>query len=167
MLARAPSSICNKADDQTQVPVLNCNDYRVIDITRLGEMISENDQCNQVGKRKDSFIQHDYLLSRNLQAEYDMLRQAKDDQPTATDDEDLENKDAEMIAEAKLLRQHKGRLEARMHILEDHNRQLELQLQRLRQLLEQVSVISVTATATETATGAGQCHISHSYSYIG
>lgn len=43
-----------------------------------------------------------------------------------------------MIAEAKLLRQHKGRLEARMQILEDHNRQLEAQLQRLRQLLDEV-----------------------------
>ena len=40
-----------------------------------------------------------------------------------------------MMAEAKLLRQHKGRLESRMQILEDHNRQLEAQLQRLRQLL--------------------------------
>lgn len=36
-----------------------------------------------------------------------------------------------------LCRQHKGRLEARMQILEDHNRQLEAQLQRLRQLLEE------------------------------
>lgn len=44
-----------------------------------------------------------------------------------------------MMAEAKLLRQHKGRLEARMQILEDHNRQLEAQLQRLRQLLDEVS----------------------------
>ena len=35
------------------------------------------------------------------------------------------NRDQEMVAEAKLLRQHKGRLEARMQILEDHNRQLE------------------------------------------
>ncbi|XP_065355048.1 dystrophin, isoforms A/C/F/G/H isoform X4 [Calliphora vicina] len=41
----------------------------------------------------------------------------------------------DMMAEAKLLRQHKGRLESRMQILEDHNRQLEAQLQRLRQLL--------------------------------
>lgn len=41
------------------------------------------------------------------------------------------------MAEAKLLRQHKGRLEARMQILEDHNRQLEAQLTRLRQLLEE------------------------------
>ncbi|XP_028903681.1 utrophin isoform X4 [Ornithorhynchus anatinus] len=45
--------------------------------------------------------------------------------------------DSELIAEAKLLRQHKGRLEARMQILEDHNKQLESQLHRLRQLLEQ------------------------------
>jgi phage shock protein A len=45
-----------------------------------------------------------------------------------------------MLAEAKLLRQHKGRLEARMQILEDHNRQLEAQLQRLRQLLDEVNV---------------------------
>lgn len=50
------------------------------------------------------------------------------------------DRDAEMIAEAKLLRQHKGRLEARMQILEDHNRQLEAQLQRLRQLLDQVRI---------------------------
>ena len=71
-----------------------------------------------------------------------MLKQAKEEQPTEEEEEDLENKDAEMIAEAKLLRQHKGRLEARMHILEDHNRQLELQLQRLRQLLEQVGTRS-------------------------
>eukprot|EP00063_Salmo_salar_P025814 XP_014000649.1 PREDICTED: utrophin-like isoform X2 [Salmo salar] len=45
--------------------------------------------------------------------------------------------EAEMLAEAKLLRQHKGRLEARMHILEEHNKQLESQLHRLRQLLHQ------------------------------
>lgn len=50
-------------------------------------------------------------------------------------------RDAELLAEAKVLRQHKGRLEARMQILEDHNRQLESQLQRLRQLLEQVREI--------------------------
>uniref|UniRef100_A0AAZ3SDC6 Utrophin n=1 Tax=Oncorhynchus tshawytscha TaxID=74940 RepID=A0AAZ3SDC6_ONCTS len=46
--------------------------------------------------------------------------------------------EADLLAEAKLLRQHKGRLEARMHILEEHNKQLESQLHRLRQLLHQV-----------------------------
>lgn len=45
-----------------------------------------------------------------------------------------------MVTEAKLLRQHKGRLEARMQILEDHNKQLEAQLQRLRQLLHEVLI---------------------------
>ncbi|XP_028840391.1 dystrophin-related protein 2-like isoform X2 [Denticeps clupeoides] len=42
-----------------------------------------------------------------------------------------------LLAEAKVLRQHKGRLETRMQILEDHNRQLESQLQRLRKVLLQ------------------------------
>jgi chaperonin cofactor prefoldin len=42
------------------------------------------------------------------------------------------------LAEARLLRQHKTRLEARMKILEEHNRQLETQLSRLRQLLDEV-----------------------------
>jgi len=57
------------------------------------------------------------------------------------DDDDADSNvdmDAEMIAEAKLLRQHKGRLESRMKILEDHNQQLEAQLTRLKQLLDQV-----------------------------
>uniref|UniRef100_A0A8D0CIQ4 Dystrophin n=1 Tax=Scleropages formosus TaxID=113540 RepID=A0A8D0CIQ4_SCLFO len=83
--------------------------------------------------------------NRNLQAEYDRLKQAHDHKglsPLPSPPEMLpvspqSSRDAELIAEAKLLRQHKGRLEARMQILEDHNKQLESQLQRLRQLLEQ------------------------------
>ena len=51
------------------------------------------------------------------------------------------NSDADLLAEARVLRQHKGRLESRMQTLEDHNRQLEAQLQRLRQLLEQVKIL--------------------------
>uniref|UniRef100_A0A6Q2WXX4 ZZ-type domain-containing protein n=1 Tax=Esox lucius TaxID=8010 RepID=A0A6Q2WXX4_ESOLU len=46
--------------------------------------------------------------------------------------------DEELLAEARVLRQHKTRLETRMQILEDHNKQLESQLQRLRELLLQV-----------------------------
>jgi hypothetical protein len=46
----------------------------------------------------------------------------------------------DMLAEARLLRQHKTRLEARMKILEEHNRQLEAQLGRLRQLLDEVNL---------------------------
>lgn len=79
-------------------------------------------------------------LPRNLQEEYDQLKQASEDASPSVLDGDDDSRDSEMIAEAKLLRQHKGRLEARMQILEDHNRQLEAQLQRLRQLLDQVRV---------------------------
>ncbi|XP_029703259.1 dystrophin-related protein 2 isoform X3 [Takifugu rubripes] len=45
--------------------------------------------------------------------------------------------DEELLAEARALRQHKTRLETRMQILEDHNKQLESQLRRLRELLLQ------------------------------
>ena len=95
--------------------------------------------------------------------EYDLLKQSRDcyDDPSAMshavdysgtgnhvptrDSVDAENiRDGEMLAEAKLLRQHKGRLELRMHVLEEHNQQLEWQLSRLRQLLDQVSTRSFT-----------------------
>lgn len=73
-----------------------------------------------------------------LQAEYEKLRLKQTPGSTPEDGSHGRQPDCDMIAEAKLLRQHKGRLEARMQILEDHNRQLEAQLQRLRQLLEEV-----------------------------
>ncbi|NXO50240.1 DMD protein, partial [Aramus guarauna] len=84
-------------------------------------------------------------METNLQAEYDRLKQQHDHKglsPLPSPPEMMpvspqSPRDAELIAEAKLLRQHKGRLEARMQILEDHNKQLESQLHRLRQLLEQ------------------------------
>lgn len=83
-----------------------------------------------------------------LQAEYERLK-TKQQTPGTTPNDDLTGggvggagggggQSQDMMAEAKLLRQHKGRLEARMQILEDHNRQLEAQLQRLRQLLDEV-----------------------------
>lgn len=73
-----------------------------------------------------------------LQAEYERLRSKGT--PESTPEELRSGGGGDMVAEARLLRQHKGRLEARMQILEDHNRQLEAQLQRLRQLLDEVSV---------------------------
>lgn len=89
------------------------------------------------------------LCYRHLQSEYEMLRGSRGSRsvsPTVTEEEEQEApptpcRDEEMLAEAKLLRQHKGRLEARMQILEDHNRQLEEQLHRLRQLLDEVRII--------------------------
>ncbi|XP_069708268.1 utrophin isoform X5 [Phaenicophaeus curvirostris] len=82
---------------------------------------------------------------RNLQIEYEQLKEQhlrRGINPLASPPDSAvppqhASEDAELIAEAKLLRQHKGRLEARMQILEDHNKQLESQLHRLRQLLEQ------------------------------
>lgn len=72
------------------------------------------------------------------------------------------------MAEAKLLRQHKGRLEARMQILEDHNRQLEAQLTRLRQLLDEpgakpstLQTRSVTASQLNTESPAKMQHNGH------
>uniref|UniRef100_A0A7N6AHN4 Dystrophin n=1 Tax=Anabas testudineus TaxID=64144 RepID=A0A7N6AHN4_ANATE len=95
--------------------------------------------------------------NRSLQAEYDRLKKAHDRKglsPLPSPPEMLpvspqSARDAELIAEAKLLRQHKGRLEARMQILEDHNKQLESQLHRLRQLLEQTdSKVNGTALSS-------------------
>ncbi|KAK5847635.1 hypothetical protein PBY51_016746 [Eleginops maclovinus] len=92
-----------------------------------------------------------------LQSEYDRLKKAHDRKglsPLPSPPEMLpaspqSARDAELIAEAKLLRQHKGRLEARMQILEDHNKQLESQLHRLRQLLEQTdSKVNGTALSS-------------------
>uniref|UniRef100_A0A8C5JI45 Utrophin n=1 Tax=Junco hyemalis TaxID=40217 RepID=A0A8C5JI45_JUNHY len=82
---------------------------------------------------------------RSLQIEYEQLKEQhlrRGINPLASPPDSVVSpqhaaEDAELIAEAKLLRQHKGRLEARMQILEDHNKQLESQLHRLRQLLEQ------------------------------
>ena len=84
-----------------------------------------------------------FFMFRTLQAEYDRLREANEmrvinGNGLSDSMDEAEDHDEEMIAEAKLLRQHKGRLESRMRILEDHNKQLEAQLQRLRHLLDQV-----------------------------
>uniref|UniRef100_A0A3B4HA62 Dystrophin n=1 Tax=Pundamilia nyererei TaxID=303518 RepID=A0A3B4HA62_9CICH len=96
-------------------------------------------------------------METKLQAEYDRLKKTHDRKglsPLPSPPEMLPvspqcTRDAELIAEAKLLRQHKGRLEARMQILEDHNKQLESQLHRLRQLLEQTdSKVNGTALSS-------------------
>ena len=48
---------------------------------------------------------------------------------------DYNSSDREMLREAKQLRHHKTKLEQRMKILEEHNKQLERQLKRSKQLL--------------------------------
>ncbi|XP_066517657.1 dystrophin isoform X2 [Hoplias malabaricus] len=103
--------------------------------------------------------------NRKLQAEYERLKKAHDHRglsplpspPQMLPVSPQSPRDAELIAEAKLLRQHKGRLEARMQILEDHNKQLESQLKRLRQLLEQPQTESkVNGTALSSPSTASQ-----------
>ncbi|XP_021924412.1 dystrophin-like isoform X3 [Zootermopsis nevadensis] len=88
----------------------------------------------------------------SLQAEYERLRAKQTPGSTPEESAHLPGgprpPECELLAEAKLLRQHKGRLEARMQILEDHNRQLEAQLQRLRQLLDEPSSSSPSKTGT-------------------
>uniref|UniRef100_A0A8C5I3D6 Utrophin n=1 Tax=Gouania willdenowi TaxID=441366 RepID=A0A8C5I3D6_GOUWI len=82
---------------------------------------------------------------RTLQSEYEQLKEQHGQRGTSTagpwepKGPPAPPEEADLLAEAKLLRQHKGRLEARMHILEEHNKQLESQLHRLRQLLHQVT----------------------------
>lgn len=74
---------------------------------------------------------------RRLKWQYEEAAEA----PTLADgsaDMAQDPRNEELLAEARILRQHKSRLETRMQILEDHNKQLESQLQRLRELLLQV-----------------------------
>jgi len=74
----------------------------------------------------------------HLQEEYEKLKTGTTGKGSHNNNVSNTNGEVDMVSEARMLRQHKGRLEARMQILEDHNRQLEAQLQRLRQLLEEV-----------------------------
>ena len=93
------------------------------------------------------YLQFFFTTVRDLQEEYERLRSIRDQSLPPSDSDTSpggpQNRDSELLAEAKLLRQHKGRLEARMQVLEDHNRQLEAQLQRLRQLLDQVKQVGL------------------------
>lgn len=94
-----------------------------------------------------------------LQAEYERLRLKQT--PTTTPDDgqnataiggNATGSGSDLMAEAKLLRQHKGRLEARMQILEDHNRQLEAQLMRLRQLVDEPNSGKASTLQTRSVT---------------
>ncbi|XP_059507464.1 dystrophin-related protein 2 [Stegostoma tigrinum] len=91
----------------------------------------------------EAIIGHLEHENRILQEEYRRLKwqheeaaissSVKEGSPSSP----LSPRDTELLAEARLLRQHKTRLETRMQILEDHNKQLESQLKRLRELLLQ------------------------------
>ncbi|XP_024083561.1 dystrophin-like isoform X3 [Cimex lectularius] len=91
-----------------------------------------------------------------LQAEWERLRGKSGGLGNGSTANDMIGEEVDMVAEAKLLRQHKGRLEARMQILEDHNRQLEAQLQRLRHLLHEPGGKSGTGTLQTRSVTASQ-----------
>ncbi|XP_051736087.1 utrophin isoform X2 [Ctenopharyngodon idella] len=93
---------------------------------------------------------------RTLQREYEQLRQQHGQSSTGAAAVSGAPEEADLLAEAKLLRQHKGRLEARMQILEDHNKQLESQLYRLRQLLHQPELNGTSSSGSLHQDTAGQ-----------
>ncbi|XP_067302903.1 utrophin-like isoform X5 [Pseudorasbora parva] len=93
---------------------------------------------------------------RNLQREYEQLRQQHGQSSAGAAAVSGAPEEADLLAEAKLLRQHKGRLEARMQILEDHNKQLESQLYRLRQLLYQPELNGTSSSGSLHQNIAGQ-----------
>lgn len=90
-----------------------------------------------------------FVFDRILQGELRRLKWQHEEAaeaPTLTEgstDATQDHCNEELLAEARILRQHKSRLEMRMQILEDHNKQLESQLQRLRELLLQVRLHTV------------------------
>ncbi|XP_069749487.1 dystrophin-related protein 2 [Narcine bancroftii] len=88
----------------------------------------------------EAIIRHLENENRILQEEHRRLKWQHEEAALSSsvqESSSLSPQDTELLAEARLLRQHKSRLETRMQILEDHNKQLESQLQRLRDLLLQ------------------------------
>uniref|UniRef100_A0A8C7QRZ1 Utrophin n=1 Tax=Oncorhynchus mykiss TaxID=8022 RepID=A0A8C7QRZ1_ONCMY len=111
---------------------------------------------------------------RTLKREYEQLKEQHGDQrgPGSVGHWDPEGSshpggpgEADLLAEAKLLRQHKSRLEDRMHKLEEHNKQLESQLHRLRQLLHQVEpcIVSFPPRATKHPLPSNPLHLCSVY----
>ena len=68
---------------------------------------------------------------------YQQMQQGQQNQQYITRTNQL--KDNQIIEEAKLLREHEHRLEARMKVLENHNKLLDTQLKQLRNLLNTVT----------------------------
>ncbi|KAG1936102.1 utrophin [Pimephales promelas] len=100
---------------------------------------------------------------RGLQREYEQLRQQHVHSGAGAAAASGAPEEADLLAEAKLLRQHKGRLEARMQILEDHNKQLESQLYRLRQLLHQPELNGTSSSGSLHQDTAGHPELSDEF----
>ncbi|KAG1936105.1 utrophin [Pimephales promelas] len=102
---------------------------------------------------------------RGLQREYEQLRQQHVHSGAGAAAASGAPEEADLLAEAKLLRQHKGRLEARMQILEDHNKQLESQLYRLRQLLHQPELNGTSSSGSLHQDTAGHPELSGTHAH--
>ncbi|XP_028414557.1 dystrophin-like isoform X10 [Dendronephthya gigantea] len=74
--------------------------------------------------------------NKTLMEELSQLKSLTTSRDDPHSGQDREN---DVMNEIKLLRQHRSRHESRVKVLEDHNRQLQQQLTKLKQLLEQPS----------------------------
>lgn len=70
-----------------------------------------------------------------IQDQQDAFHQSDSQLGSSTYLNDYSSNEREILREAKQLRHHKTKLEQRMKILEEHNKQLEKQLRRSKQLL--------------------------------
>jgi len=86
----------------------------------------------------DQRLQLEHML-RTLEAENANLKEEYATLKTVGNSQEVDidmMEDADILAQAAMLREHRNRLEGRMVILEEHNRQLETQLGKLKQILE-------------------------------
>lgn len=81
--------------------------------------------------------------------------------PVGSNYRDIPMDKEEVLMEARALRQHKGRLEARMEVLEKHNRQLETQLKKLMNLLESDVVSPTHSVVSNVTNGNGVMNGNH------
>uniref|UniRef100_A0A8D8ZRN6 Protein detached n=1 Tax=Cacopsylla melanoneura TaxID=428564 RepID=A0A8D8ZRN6_9HEMI len=148
---RTRSNSTPDSEDEHQLIAQYCHSLNGGDIVPVPRSPVQVMHAIDADQREELEVMIRVLEEENhmLQAEYERLRGSR---PTPDPSSSTTPDDMEMAAEAKLLRQHKGRLEARMQILEDHNRQLEAQLQRLRQLLEEPTLQTRSVTASQLAT---------------
>ncbi|XP_065571927.1 uncharacterized protein LOC136034589 isoform X2 [Artemia franciscana] len=115
--------------------------------SRLAQLIAAIDQIHK--EELESMIRKLEEETASLQAEYEILRGHQSPSLSLSSTSDANQSlnrivlttyiEREMLAEAQILRQPKARLEARMNILKEDNKQLRAQLARLRKPLDKDS----------------------------
>ncbi|KAK2722782.1 hypothetical protein QYM36_003097, partial [Artemia franciscana] len=114
--------------------------------SRLAQLIAAIDQIHK--EELESMIRKLEEETASLQAEYEILRGHQSPSLSLSSTSDANQSlnrivlttyiEREMLAEAQILRQPKARLEARMNILKEDNKQLRAQLARLRKPLDKL-----------------------------